>query len=312
MPELSWKHHTLIQSLLSRGPLKAEEFNKIFEGVTGRNPGSNDKLFNDYLLKINKELSFVQFELRACRNQYDGTVYYGVVNNTEDEQSKLGSKYSVPQIAFYKGIIEAIAQDAAGQGCITNIDALHIRLDSQIPGGSQPQSESQLQDVPPALRNFSMSQKEKALEELVHDGWLSNVDGNIGLGIRSFLDLRSWFRLNEIPSCEVCNEAGVKADLCPTEGCPIRIHKYCLLKKFSQRTAEKVCPGCHNPWPYTVTKAEMVDNEDEPSEPTETQPSNGPSQRKRRKNSQSQTQESDNVGSGSSRTTKLRRSSRIG
>uniref|UniRef100_A0A803LXG1 Non-structural maintenance of chromosomes element 1 homolog n=1 Tax=Chenopodium quinoa TaxID=63459 RepID=A0A803LXG1_CHEQI len=207
MPELSWKHHTLIQSLLSRGPLKAEEFNKIFEGVTGRNP-----------------------------------VYYGVVNNVEDEQSKLGSKYSVPQIAFYKGIIEAIAQDTAGQGCITNIDALHIRLDSQIPGGSQPLSESQFQDVPPALRNFSMSQKEKALEELVHDGWLSNVDGNIGLGIRSFLDLRSWFRLNEIPSCEVCNEAGVKA--------------------------EKVCPGCHNPWPYTVTKAEMVDTKRANRNPT--------------------------------------------
>lgn len=67
--------------------------------------GVNDKLFNEYLLKINKELSFIQFELRAFRNQYDGKVYYGVVNNVDDEQSKLGSKYSVPQIAFYKGIV---------------------------------------------------------------------------------------------------------------------------------------------------------------------------------------------------------------
>ena len=56
-----------------------------------------------------------------------------------------------------------------------------------------------------------MSQKEKTLEELVRDGWLSSTpDGNIGLGIRSFLDLRSWFRHNDIPACEVCNEAGVK------------------------------------------------------------------------------------------------------
>ncbi|KMT19434.1 hypothetical protein BVRB_1g012780 isoform A [Beta vulgaris subsp. vulgaris] len=64
-----------------------------------------------------------------------------------------------------------------------------------------------------------MSQKEKALEELVRDGWLSNLDGNIGFGIRSFLDLRSWFRLNEIPLCDVCNEAGVKnrrACICST------------------------------------------------------------------------------------------------
>ncbi|CAH2042920.1 unnamed protein product [Thlaspi arvense] len=66
--------------------------------------GTHQKLFNDYLLMINKELAFVQFELRACRNQYDGKVYYGVVNNVADEQSKLGTKYTVPQIAFYKGI----------------------------------------------------------------------------------------------------------------------------------------------------------------------------------------------------------------
>jgi hypothetical protein len=38
-------------------------------------------------------------------NQYDGTVYYGVVNTIADEESKLGSKYSVPQIAFYKGLV---------------------------------------------------------------------------------------------------------------------------------------------------------------------------------------------------------------
>lgn len=56
-------------------------------------------------MKINNELGYLQFDLRACINQYDGTVYYGVVNNISDEESKLGSKYSVPQIAFYKGLV---------------------------------------------------------------------------------------------------------------------------------------------------------------------------------------------------------------
>lgn len=64
--------------------------------------------------------------------------------------------------------------------------------------------------IPAAFRNFSMSQKEKTLEELVKDQWLSLTDGKIGLGVRSFLDLRSWFRSNEVPPCEVCNEAAVK------------------------------------------------------------------------------------------------------
>jgi len=63
------------------------------------------KIFDKYLLEINKELSYVHFELKACRDQYDGQVCYGVVNNVADDQSKLGTKYSVPQIAFFKGIV---------------------------------------------------------------------------------------------------------------------------------------------------------------------------------------------------------------
>ena len=47
----------------------------------------------------------MKFELRGCRNQNDGKVYYGVINNVADEQSKLGTRYSVPQIAFYRSIV---------------------------------------------------------------------------------------------------------------------------------------------------------------------------------------------------------------
>ncbi|KAK6926445.1 Non-structural maintenance of chromosomes element 1 [Dillenia turbinata] len=131
MPSLSWTHHTLIQALLSRGPLKEEEFHKIFSEITGKNPGNQRQFFNEYLLKINKELSFVQLELRGCRNQYDGKVYYGVVNTVVDEPSKLGTKYDAPQIAFYKGIIEAIVQEGSAQGCIPSIVALNVRAENQ-------------------------------------------------------------------------------------------------------------------------------------------------------------------------------------
>ncbi|CAH9050772.1 unnamed protein product [Cuscuta europaea] len=130
MPALSWRHHTLIQSLLSRGPLPEADFKSIFYTVTEKSPGTHNQLFNDFLRKINAELAYVQFELRACRNQYDGSVYYGVVNNVSDEQSKLGTKYSTPQIAFYKAMVEAIVQDGA-EGCISKIQAINIRLENQ-------------------------------------------------------------------------------------------------------------------------------------------------------------------------------------
>ncbi|MCL7027098.1 hypothetical protein MKW94_026166 [Papaver nudicaule] len=316
MPDLSWRHHALIQTLLSRGPLKEEEFNSLFAVVSGKPQGTNKKEFSDYLLKINKELAFVQFELRGCRNQYDGKVYYGVVNNVADEQAKFGTKYTVPQIAFYKGIIEAIAQDTTASGCISNIDALNIRLENQSGIGSQ--SPSGTSTVPYAFRNFTISQKDKTIDELVQDRWLCAIsDGKIGLGIRSFLDLRSWFRGNDVASCEICNEAGVKAELCQNEDCKMRIHHYCLKKKFSQRMAEKVCPSCGTEWPsgstFEAAKEDEGEEEDqgEPSQYQAAQPSSTGMRKKRRS---VKSERSDTVGEGRHETSEpvreLRRTTR--
>lgn len=316
MGELSWKHHTLIQALMSRGPLEEKDFHSIFNGITGKNPGSAQPLFNEYLRKINKELAYVQFELRACRNQYNGKVYYGVVNNVADEQSKLGTKYSVPQIAFYKAVIEVIVHDTTAHGSISSVEALNIKLESQI------QTEQGLQgsqsQIPPAFKSFSLSQKETTLNDLVRDRWLcSTSNGKIGLGVRSFLDLRSWFRVNEVPSCDICNEAGVKADLCPNEGCNVRIHDYCLKMKFSQKRAARVCPVCGTEWQcpeFTLGEEEEVGV----NNPTQSQgPSVDPPMRKRLRSCKAE--ELDGSGTGPSQTSlpdegmgaRIRRSARL-
>ncbi|KAI3461045.1 hypothetical protein Pfo_017708 [Paulownia fortunei] len=284
MPPLSWRHHTIIQALLSRGPLKEDDFRSIFSQVTGKTSGSQQQLFNEYLRKINAELSYVQLELRACRNQYDGNVYYGVVNNISDDQSKLGTKYTVPQIAFYKGIVEAIIQDGEARGCISSIDALNIRLETQVHGVTDSQSQGGSAQIPPAFKNFSMSQKEKTLEQLLKDQWLSSIpDGKIGIGVRSFLDLRSWFRTNEVPACEVCNEAAVKAQLCQNEACNARLHLYCLEKKFSQQRVERVCPGCGTQWHGSMVKAEAAEKVDDPNVPSQNPQPPEPSMKRRRK-----------------------------
>ncbi|PON59183.1 Non-structural maintenance of chromosomes element [Parasponia andersonii] len=302
MTELHWKHHTLIQALLSRGPLKQDEFHRIFKGLTGKTPGTHQQLFDEYLLRINKALSYAQFELRACRHQYDGEIYYGVVNNVSDEESKLGTKYSVPQIAFYKAIIEEIVQNATAHGSISNIDALNLRWENQVLTGTGSQSQD---GHYPALRNFTMTQKDKTLQELLHDKWLNRTpDGNIGLGIRSFLDLRSWFRNNEVPSCEICNEAGVKvvplrffavkwamdnlssAELCQNEACSVRIHQYCLKKMFSQHKGARVCARCGIPWQHKGPKAEAIEEDDEPTVTVtfHSQPPPGPKRKKLKAN----------------------------
>lgn len=260
---------TLIQALLSRGPLKENECYSIVVQVLGQSPGKN--AFNKYVLDINEKLAYVQLELRKCHNQYDGDVYYGVVNNVADEPSKLGTKYSAPQIAYYKGIIEAIVRDTAGQGSISNTSALNIRLENQILNGIESQSQGYSSQIPTAFRNFTMTQKDKTLEEFVRDQWLcSTSDGKIGLGVRSFLDLRSWFHNNEAPICEFCNEAAVKSELCQNEGCNVRLHLFCLKKKFSQRKVARVCPGCKTEW-RPLADLETNREEDDSHAPQTTQ-----------------------------------------
>ncbi|KAF6147765.1 hypothetical protein GIB67_006738 [Kingdonia uniflora] len=150
--------------------------------------------------------------------------------------------------------------------------------------GSQSQGESS--NIPAAFRNFSISQKEKTLDELVRDRWLcSPSDGRIGLGVRSFFDLRSWFRNNDVPSCDICNEAAVKAELCQNESCAVRIHSYCLKKKFAQRKVKRVCPGCDTQWSFPVTGSEGAEEEegDEPNTQTQATHSSGSAMRKRRR-----------------------------
>ncbi|XP_039037615.1 non-structural maintenance of chromosomes element 1 homolog [Hibiscus syriacus] len=310
MALLSWKHHTLIQSLLERGPLTEEEFHSIFTAITDQNPGSHPRKFNDYLLKINRELSCVQLDLRACRDPYDGRVYYGVVNNVSDDQSKFGTKYSVPQIAFFKAIVEAIAQDVTAEGCICNMDVLNIKLESQVLNISGLQSQDSSLGIPAAFRNFTMSQKEKTLDQLVKDKWLCYTeDDNIGIGIRSILDLRGWFNNAGVPSCEVCNEAGLKAKLCPNEGCTVRIHEYCL-KIYFLRKGVVVCPSCGTQWQYKPPKAEPIEHKEEETEPMPSQPSSRPSQSqsslrsKRKRQRLSQKDDENTVGCSSQADTK--------
>ncbi|RWW65672.1 hypothetical protein BHE74_00027012 [Ensete ventricosum] len=107
-----------------------------------------------------------------------------------------------------------------------------------------------------------MSQKEKTLNDLIKDQWLCYTsDGRIGLGLRSFFDLRSWFFSNDVPSCEVCNEAG--ASVCSNEGCTVRIHYYCLKKKFPQRKGSRACPGCGTEWPSSEFEVDHLDVPDQ-------------------------------------------------
>jgi hypothetical protein len=52
MAPLSWRHHTLLQALLHRGPLSERDFHAVFAGVSGKDPGTPFALLSSRRLSV--------------------------------------------------------------------------------------------------------------------------------------------------------------------------------------------------------------------------------------------------------------------
>jgi hypothetical protein len=63
MAPLSWRHHTLLQALLHRGPLSERDFHAVFAGVSGKDPGTPSAL-----LPLSSSLGLF-FSVRAVAQQ---------------------------------------------------------------------------------------------------------------------------------------------------------------------------------------------------------------------------------------------------
>ncbi|XP_024542587.1 non-structural maintenance of chromosomes element 1 homolog [Selaginella moellendorffii] len=255
---LDSRHHAFIQSLLARGPQPAVDCKKMFQKLFDARPGEVEENFFDFLKVYNKHLDFFQLEIRGSTNQHDGTQYYGVVNKLASEPAKLATQYSAAQIAYFKALVEAIVQEPSGE--LSSIDALNLREDQTR--DSQEASSSQSVSLP----KLSLAQRDKVLGDLAADKWLYRTeDGGVSLGIKSFLELRSVFMNLEVPFCDVCNEAAIKAMRCQNEDCSARMHSYCAKTKFQRPEIPRSCASCGSEW-----DCEGLDlNEDIQPEPAE-------------------------------------------
>ncbi|BBN11960.1 non-structural maintenance of chromosomes element 1 [Marchantia polymorpha subsp. ruderalis] len=250
---LNAKHHTFLQAIMNRGPLWEDTVLQIYKSL--QNVDSLDGFYL-FLGEINKELEFVEMELKKVTNQNDGKEYFGMINKYASPQAKLGSRLSSAQIAFFKAVMEAIVLEPSGEGYILSATALNLKPAE----AHQVEASGAASSQTTAIIKMTMSAKEEALDLLVRDQWLSRTgDGGVSLGTRSFLELRGLFRNLEVPFCEVCNEAAIKAELCQNHECQVRMHSYCLNKKFRGRQA-RVCSRCHFEW---VGAAAEDDDEEE-------------------------------------------------
>ncbi|BBN11961.1 non-structural maintenance of chromosomes element 1 [Marchantia polymorpha subsp. ruderalis] len=205
---LNAKHHTFLQAIMNRGPLWEDTVLQIYKSL--QNVDSLDGFYL-FLGEINKELEFVEMELKKVTNQNDGKEYFGMINKYASPQAKLGSRLSSAQIAFFKAVMEAIVLEPSGEGYILSATALNLKPAE----AHQVEASGAASSQTTAIIKMTMSAKEEALDLL--------------------------------------------AELCQNHECQVRMHSYCLNKKFRGRQA-RVCSRCHFEW---VGAAAEDDDEEE-------------------------------------------------
>lgn len=247
---LSTEHHVLLQAIMALGPLSEDATKKLHSELTDRD---SDLHFHAYLSDINKRLQEVQMELRGSMDQGTGTIFYGVVNQLGDDQSKLGTTFTPAENTFFKTILEKIVVGSDGAGYIAVDDALLLRAEptqKSTPevdefGDSQ---QNGTQEV--GAKQLTRGEKEKAVKQLVAEQWLwRRSEDTLALGVRTFLELKSFLKsLDGVTSCVVCNEAAIMAETCRS-GCGTRIHASCV-KRRCRNNVGFVCPNanCQAEW----------------------------------------------------------------
>ncbi|XP_001639497.2 non-structural maintenance of chromosomes element 1 homolog [Nematostella vectensis] len=257
-------HRLFLRVFMSRQYLSEAEIQEIYQrSCEACQEDANIDELQPFINTINKHLRPLFMEVRQAQSEDDGTKFYGLVNNVEDEHSKLATDYTTNDITFFKKAIELVV--AADDGWVSSMDLLEL--------GSELE------------KKMSNSYTETLMNKLTKDKWLEESSGIYSLGGRALLELKPYLKrsLEEyIVDCMMCKQIVIKGQTCPQ--CSGRLHKYCAVVFFSRRT-QHVCPNmdCNAPWPHHVPTLPPAPQQNSRQLSTPSPPVAGPSRSRTRK-----------------------------
>lgn len=190
--------HALLQVLMARGCLPVKEAEETFVAICDRSSGTN---IQEAVSEINRSIDFAHLRVKFTRFHLPGSeevvTYVGIANTAADAASSMVTRYSALQVAYFRAIVEAIAEDP--DHTIGSKDAINLGLsvacldvgNSHVDGVSTQPATSQVQGHPADAKKMTMSEKQAAIERMVEDGWLMKTsDGHVALGPRSGMEIQ--------------------------------------------------------------------------------------------------------------------------
>ncbi|XP_076441281.1 non-structural maintenance of chromosomes element 1 homolog isoform X3 [Babylonia areolata] len=187
-----------------------------------------------FIRTINTEILPFHLEVKKGICEQDSTNYYCLVNNVENNITRLSSDYTANELEFFKKLVEMIVET---EGCVGSRAALNIveRLDKKM------------------LKQDA----EYLLERLCSEQWILQKEGKVSLSVRSILELNQYIQQvypDSVKVCNICNLIVLKGESC--EECGVKLHHHCAQRYFSNSRDNPRCPDndCGALWPHPVAE----------------------------------------------------------
>lgn len=133
-----------------------------------------EKKIDDFVATINKNIEEFNYKIQVLVHPKTRVVYFGIINEVDDEISKLATNFTPNELVYFKKILENI-QSLEDEGKDLYLsDATNLRE-----------------------KSMSLDIADQCLANLIQEGWLEKNKNKIQIGVRSFLDLRSFLEQNQ-------------------------------------------------------------------------------------------------------------------
>ncbi|OQS00498.1 hypothetical protein ACHHYP_20128 [Achlya hypogyna] len=207
----------LVQVLMAHGALAESELKPLVDQIYGRDFSLEE--IGDLTSQVAATIQPYSLDIKSTVYD-DGNVYYGLINTSNDEITKLSNTFKPWEIVLFRKAIEYIAETDDGE--LDHHDFLNMREAN------------------------STNDVKALLARLYAEKWLAPsmlTDTQATLGPRVFLELAVFLRDMGITQCGVCSSDALQSVRCTTPSCPTRVHESCLAK-YERNGRKFKCAPC--------------------------------------------------------------------
>ncbi|XP_065342532.1 non-structural maintenance of chromosomes element 1 homolog isoform X2 [Cloeon dipterum] len=230
-------HRRFLKCLMAANNVVAQ--NKTIEMYCQCRNGDDDKMPEDatldvgipkFIEQINQQIEPLNLSIKLVTCEATGEKFYVLYTAQENELTKLvaARQWGRNERMVLKTIVRSIVSSSHGKVTV----ATCARDCAELPD------------------KIKRADVVKALETLLRENWLIEVDGHVYIGTRSMVELKK-FLMDEFKEqagiCKLCIELALRGESCPSN-CGVKVHQTCKKVYFS-KSKKQVCMGCSKPWP---------------------------------------------------------------